>query len=584
MKKRVLSLLLATVMLLSVLSMAGCSSTKTETSEPAQSGEETKAPTQETTNNNEETQPADTTVAPSVTFEDIVFPDSLPANPTQAEEGYYDYDDMSQHYEIELLTKNYGVTPPKDDPIKAWLEEKFNVTITFTTVLADDLENILSTRFSSGDVPDLFMLPSADYGIALGEQGLLVDAREMYPYMPQTCKFVTNAMIQWSSLDDGTIPFITRYATQDGDIWGLAIRQDWLDNLGMDMPSTLDELKEYAHAVTYNDPDGNGQDDTWFMTGAGGGTSFGMLSAFQPFFGNPSEHVENGELASPMLDGTHQGWIGFLHDLYEDGCLAPDWFTIDWETAKSYTLNDKIGMVNYPSDALYWEYELAQGQDINACDNWTFLPSLPEGCKGNPGGNPGELFAVSALNVQDNQGKLLRILHIMDTMTYGGECYLETVQGGGNEVHGGDYGDRFYNEDGTCVIRLAEDHPGYTVYGSDNLALAPWQTFGYTVKYQIDQRDETDEWKHTVDRINEGKLAMASWDKWPNDALLCAVSGDIAPSLSEYETAQFYKFIVGERSMDEWDTFISEWLDQGGRAVLTAKAEKLGVELPDVAK
>ena len=37
MKKRVLSLLLSTVMLLSVLSMAGCSSTKTETSEPAQS-------------------------------------------------------------------------------------------------------------------------------------------------------------------------------------------------------------------------------------------------------------------------------------------------------------------------------------------------------------------------------------------------------------------------------------------------------------------------------------------------------------------------------------------------------------------
>ena len=77
---------------------------------------------------------------------------------------------------------------------------------------------------------------------------------------------------------------------------------------------------------------------------------------------------------------------------------------------------------------------------------------------------------------------------------------------------------------------------------------------------------------------------MASWDKWPNDALLCAVSGDIAPSLSEYETAQYYKFIVGERSMDEWDTFISEWLDQGGRAVLTAKAEKLGVELPEAAK
>lgn len=200
--------------------------------------------------------------------------------------------------------------------------------------------------------------------------------------------------------------------------------------------------------------------------------------------------------------------------------------------------------------------------------------------KGNPGGNPGALFAVAKSNVEGDQGKLLRILHIFDTMTYGGESYLETIQGGGNEIHGGDYGLRQYNDDGTFICQVNEDHPGYTTYGSDNLALAPWQTFGYTTKYQIDERDESDEWKHTADRINEGKQAMNSWDKWPNDSLLCAVSGDIAPNLNEYAVAQYYKFIVGERGMDEWDTFVGEWLDQGGRDVLTAKAEKLGVSLP----
>ena len=79
-------------------------------------------------------------------------------------------------------------------------------------------------------------------------------------------------------------------------------------------------------------------------------------------------------------------------------------------------------------------------------------------------------------------------------------------------------------------------------------------------------------------------MAMAGWDKWPNDSLLCAVSGDIAPNLTEYQTSQYYKFIVGERDMNEWNTFISEWLDQGGRAVLTAKAEKLGTALPEAIK
>ena len=78
---------------------------------------------------------------------------------------------------------------------------------------------------------------------------------------------------------------------------------------------------------------------------------------------------------------------------------------------------------------------------------------------------------------------------------------------------------------------------------------------------------------------------MAGYDRWPNDGLLSTVStSTIAPRLGEYEIQQLYKFVVGERSMDEWDDYVKEWLDRGGRDVLTAQAEKLGVELPEEAK
>ena len=39
-------------------------------------------------------------------FEDIEFPDAMPASPTQAEDGYYDYDDMSVHYDLSFETYN----------------------------------------------------------------------------------------------------------------------------------------------------------------------------------------------------------------------------------------------------------------------------------------------------------------------------------------------------------------------------------------------------------------------------------------------------------------------------------------------
>lgn len=565
-QKSVLAGLLAATLSLTSLLFSGCGKAEVESPDP------------DITNAEEETQQSEI-----IAFEDIQFPDELPSQPTLAEDDYYSYDDMSQHYEIEFLTMNYGVEVPENDPIKAWLEEKYNVTITFTTCMFEDLENILSTRFSTGEAPDLFMVPSQNYGFTLGEQGLLVDAREMYPYMPQTCKFATKNMIKWSTMDNGTIPFITKYSVQDGNVWGLVLRQDWLNNLNMQMPSTMEELKEYARAVTYDDPDGNGKDDTWFMLAAGGGNGLEMLNAFKPFFGNPSEHIEDGELSAPMLNGTIENWIAFLHELYDMGVLAPDWFTIDWQGSLSYVMGDKIGMVNYPADALL-TYYYSVTQDPDACENWAFLDSLPDGAKGNPGGDVGYLWGIPTANVKDNPGKLMRILHIMDTMTYGGESYLEVSQGGGNEVHNGDYGIRKYLDDGTFICFVAEDHPGYTVYGSDNLALAPWQTFGYTVNYRYEYCEEGDKMQHTVERINESKAVMGTWERWPNDSLLVSVSGDIAPNLEEFELSQYYKFIVGERSMDEWDEFINEWLDQGGRDVLTAKAEKLGVDLPDAVK
>lgn len=81
-------------------------------------------------------------------FEDIEFPDAMPASPTQAEDGYYDYDDMSVHYDLSFETYNYGATVPDDDPIKAWLEEKYNVTLSFETVASADQETFLSTAFA----------------------------------------------------------------------------------------------------------------------------------------------------------------------------------------------------------------------------------------------------------------------------------------------------------------------------------------------------------------------------------------------------------------------------------------------------
>ena len=44
------------------------------------------------------------------------------------------------------------------------------------------------------------------------------------------------------------------------------MRIDWLENLGMDVPTNWDEFVAVLEAFTFGDPDGNGENDTIGMT------------------------------------------------------------------------------------------------------------------------------------------------------------------------------------------------------------------------------------------------------------------------------------------------------------------------------
>ena len=44
---------------------------------------------------------------------------------------------------------------------------------------------------------------------------------------------------------------------------GVTIRKDWLENLGLEEPKTIDEFYNVLKAFTKDDPDGNGKDDTY---------------------------------------------------------------------------------------------------------------------------------------------------------------------------------------------------------------------------------------------------------------------------------------------------------------------------------
>lgn len=52
----------------------------------------------------------------------------------------------------------------------------------------------------------------------------------------------------------------------DGQQDVLWLRKDWLDNLGLEVPKTMEDLEKVLTAFVEEDPDGNGVDDTTGLT------------------------------------------------------------------------------------------------------------------------------------------------------------------------------------------------------------------------------------------------------------------------------------------------------------------------------
>ena len=426
-----------------------------------------------------------------------------------------------------------------------------------------------------------------------------MDAKNIYPYLPLSNNYTTKNMIKWSTnSSNNEIPFITKYNIQDG-VWGFVVRQDWLEALDMEYPTTKDEVLEFAKAVTFNDPDGNGKDDTYFMTGGGQGKGWGNLDGFATMFGNPAIYVENGELQHPYFNDVSKNRLSFYKELIDAKVMAPDWFTKNWDQACADMANYQVGMAWFPAGT--FEAQIVTNfSTVRELDRfvWTYLEDSPtEEGKYPANGNPGYMWAFLKEKFDGQDGKLKRVAHMIDTMTMGGENYFQTIQNSIPEVY--EAAGMDVNADGK-VWGYTDDNKSFYIsdVGDKMLskeqsdAQAPngiWQMWGLCTSYQIDYEDpDADEFvKARIKSGNAGRTVINSYDRWSNDGLLVTLSGEAAEasvSNADWVLAQEYAFITGTRSLDDWDAYMQEWLSKGGKEIIQQSAEQLGVEVPDYAK
>lgn len=123
------------------------------------------------------------------------------------------------------------------------------------TAIFDDFETKLAQRAGQKDLPDIVMNDISQLG-TMHTQGIVreVSAKDV----PHAKDLTPQAATAGKATDGKT--YAIPYSAQAN---ALLVRSDWLQKLGLQAPKTWDDLEAVAKAFTTQDPDGDGQADTY---------------------------------------------------------------------------------------------------------------------------------------------------------------------------------------------------------------------------------------------------------------------------------------------------------------------------------
>lgn len=190
------------------------------------------------------------------------------------------------------------------------------------TVLAGGVDNL----------PD--MIRAAEYGVSnLANEGAIIALDEYLDLIPNVVAAVgEDRMAEWRSADGHiyTIPTIVNVPGSQTT----AIRQDWLDALGMSVPTTWEEWKAYWYAVKENDMNGNGDTTDEIplvleMGESGERCLHQLLNAFGIKASNDAQYcvLDDGTYTMVYEHPRYREFLTEVQKLYADGIIDPEFAT-----------------------------------------------------------------------------------------------------------------------------------------------------------------------------------------------------------------------------------------------------------------
>ncbi|MCL2043134.1 MAG: extracellular solute-binding protein [Treponema sp.] len=297
-----------------------------------------------------------------------------------------------------LVNKPPWVSDLNRNESTAWYEEYTNVRVRYIHVPQHGQRETTNLHIAAGDYPDIIMnagMSTIDE-INYGSQGIFIplnDLIEEHGY--------------WYNKAIERIPILPAAITQpDGNIYGLPnineafhtfysikawINQDWLDNLGLQMPETTEEFYQTLRAFQTQNPNGDRTrgDEIPFM-------GYFRPNVFQPVpyvfllnsfvYFNPNNYLamNNGNVVFVANTEEFREGLRYVARLVDEGLLHRASFTQNIDQARQLGTSPGAPRIGAFTDFVWWNF-VGDRLDTpeHRADNYVAIPPLrgPQGVR-----------------------------------------------------------------------------------------------------------------------------------------------------------------------------------------------------------
>ena len=574
-KNRILVMIVLCGVCVSLI-LSGCSNTKTtdNTTTP------TTTATKVTTAGSNETTTEDTTTEETTKVETTI---------KETQDPYGKYDPV-----IKITTVNMGRTANDTLPegqtykdniwTRAYLDDLgIEVDVLFEAFMGAEASTKMNLLIATGDLPDLF-------GIQTTLLPQLIKAEQLADLTDVYDDYASPELKMLYGSENGQ--YMLKAVSRNGKLYGLPnggsttentqmlyIRKDWMENLGLEIPKNLDDVIAICDAFVNDDPDGDGEDDTYGLGLFKDIFSWEvcLTGFFNAFHAYPNTAAlfnwledSNGELVPGIKQPEVKDALLKLNEMYNNGLIDPEFITKDGNALTEDITQGKVGIFFGGT----WEpdWRLKPLKVLCPESDWIIMrsPSVDE----NPASTIIENTSVSGINVVNADCEypeaLIKIANL--GKKYEKEDYNNYIQDADNN--------RFFRV--AVAIPNIEAPNGWIFSKSLRPALDTGDTstltdFGLEIVNRMNKwYDDKDlnEWgvarifgyDSTFDVVTEySELGLLKRNEFYGE--MGEAHKKYFPSLRGKEYEVITKIITGELDITGWEEFIEYWDTQGGKEI-----------------